>query len=339
MTCFYYNLTHIIELKRIFGGIFMRKLIIDTDTAGDDAVALIMALKSPEIHIEAITTVSGNVPCEQAVKNALQTIEIVNTERPPVFMGVSKPLFRDLFTSVGVHGEDGMGDSNLINPALSPETGHAVDKILEIVKENPGEIEILTIGPATNIALALLKDIETMKSVKQIYSMGTAGFGKGNVTPVAEFNVFVDAEAYDIMVNSGIPLTIIGFDVCLGDAALNQNEMDSLLQSGKKEAEFAVRINKTLLEYNLKAIGKHLIDLPDAVAMAVLLWDDIVIESKAAHCYTCISDDPAYGQVIIDEGSIHPVSSSYVNQEPNATVCKTLNNSLMKQRILDLLMK
>ena len=204
----------------------MRKIIIDTDCGSDDAVALMMALKSESVQIEAITTVCGNVPLELATKNALMTIEITNAQMPPLFVGASKPLMRDLVTAVNVHGEDGMGDIDLIHPSLIPEKEHAVDAIVRIVESCPNEIEIVTIGPATNIALAIMKAPLIMQKVKHIYSMGTAGFGRGNTTPVAEFNVYVDAEAYDIMLRSNIPLTIIGFDVCLGDAALNKNDLE-----------------------------------------------------------------------------------------------------------------
>lgn len=204
---------------------------------GDDAVALIMALKSTDVKVEAITTVCGNVPLDLATKNALMTIEVANGQRLPLCVGAAKPLMRDLVTAVQVHGEDGMGDCQLIHPSILPESKHAIDAILEIIENNPDEIEIVAIGPVTNIALAILKAPDTMKKVKHIFTMGTSGFGPGNTTPVAEFNMYVDAEAYRIMLNSGIPTTIIGFDVCLGEAALHKDDMDLLLSSGKKEAE------------------------------------------------------------------------------------------------------
>lgn len=109
----------------------MRKFIIDTDTGSDDAVAIIMALKSPDVKAEAMTTVCGNVPLEQATKNGLMTIEVANGQKPPLYAGAAKPLMRDLVTSVSVHGEDGMGDCDLIHPTIVPENKHAVDAILE----------------------------------------------------------------------------------------------------------------------------------------------------------------------------------------------------------------
>jgi len=315
----------------------MRKLIIDTDTGSDDAVALIMALKSTNLKVEAITTVCGNVPVELATKNALMTIEVANGQKPPLYVGAAKPLMRDLVTAVNVHGEDGMGDCHLINPTLLPESKHAVDAILELIENNPGEIEIVTIGPVTNIALAILKAPDTMKKVKHIYAMGTSGFGPGNTTPVAEFNVYVDAEAYSIMLNSGIPTTIIGFDVCLGEAALNKDDMDVLLASGKEEAVFSVQCNRSLLAYNLQRSNEHIVDLPDAVAMGVVLWDEIVLEDKLCYCYVCTTEAAAYGQVIINDGSKLAISDGFAGHVPNATVCKTIDNQLFKKRLLELL--
>ncbi|MCH4887970.1 nucleoside hydrolase [Acidaminobacter sp. JC074] len=317
----------------------MRKLWIDTDCGSDDAVALIMALKSDEVQIEGITTVCGNVPLDLATKNTLMTLEVTNKEMPPVYVGASKPLAKDLITAVNVHGQDGMGDCDLIHPTIGPEKRHAVEAILDIVKKNPDEIEIVTIGPVTNIALAIMKSPKTMSKVKRIYSMGTAGFGRGNTTAVSEFNVYVDAEAYSIMLNSGIPITIIGFDVCLGDAALNKEDMEMLLNSGVKEAVFSVQCNKSLLDYNLKRSGEHIVDLPDAVAMGVVLWDDIMTDRVDCYCYTCIHEEKAYGQVILDDGAVLAVSDGFVSNEPNAVVCKSIDNDLFKNRMFELLLK
>lgn len=317
----------------------MRKIIVDTDTGSDDAVALIMALKSTEVKIEAITTVCGNVPLDFATKNALMTVEIADTFKAPVYIGAEKPLFRKLVTAVNVHGNDGMGDCNLINPTLKAYEKHAVDAILEIVENNPNEIEIVTLGPVTNIALAILKAPNTMKKVKHIYSMGTSGFGAGNTTPVAEFNVYVDAESYSLMLKAGIPLTIIGFDMCIGKAALNKSDINYLLSSGNNAAVFSVNCNRSVLNYNLDRSGDYIIDLPDAVAMGVVLWPEIVLESRSCYCYTCTIEEAAYGQVIINAGRKLAISDGFAGHLPNAMVCKALDNKLFKDKMLELLVR
>ncbi|HYE82173.1 MAG TPA: nucleoside hydrolase [Clostridia bacterium] len=227
----------------------------------------------------------------------------------------------------------------MINPNLRVEKKHAVDAILDIVENNPGEVELVTLGPATNIALAILKAPDTMKKVRHIYSMGTSGFGPGNTTPVAEFNVYVDAEAYGIMLNSGIPLTIIGFDMCLGEAALNRSEIEYLLSSGNKAAEFSVKCNRELLNYNLQRSGDYMIDLPDAVAMGVALWPETVLEARECFCYTCTIEEAAYGQVIINDGRKLAISDRFAGNTPNAVVSKTLDSKLFKSRLLELLVR
>lgn len=315
----------------------MRRIIIDTDCGSDDAVAIIMALKSKDIHVQAVTTVCGNIPVDLATKNALMTIEVVNQQKPPLYVGASKPLMKDLVTAIHVHGLDGMGDQNLIHPTLTPEKEQAVDAILRLVKTYPDEIEIVALGPVTNIALAILRDPETMKKVKHIYSMGTSGFGKGNITPVAEFNVYVDAEAYDIMLKANLPLTIIGFDLCWGEAALYKDELDMLLESNVAEAVFAVQCNKTLLEFNFKRAGKHFVDLPDPVAMAVALWKEVSIETVACYCHTCIVDPLAYGQVIVNDLSLNAFYNSKHTSAPNAFVCKKIDHQIFKTKLMDVL--
>ncbi|QEN05698.1 nucleoside hydrolase [Thiospirochaeta perfilievii] len=310
----------------------MRKFIIDTDTGSDDAIALIMALKSKEINIEAITTVCGNITLEQATLNALMTIEVTDTVKPPVFSGSSKPLKRKLETAEGVHGQDGMGGKGLIHPTLKKTGSNAVEKILSIVEENPGEIEIITIGPVTNLAQAILEAPETMKKVKHIYSMATGGFGPGNVTPVAEFNVYVDAEAFDIMLRSDIPITIAGFDICIGDAAFNEDEINFLRSSESSLARFAMDINSQKIEWNIKTYNRYAVNLPDPVAMAVALWDDIVIEKVEAHCHTCIKEEAAYGQVIVDTGKFGNKTEDF-----NAVVIKSIDADLYKKRLIKLL--
>lgn len=317
----------------------MRKIIIDTDTGSDDAVALIMALKSPEIHIEAITTLSGNCELDQATKNALMTIEVTNTYFPPVYKGSKLPLFKSLETATHVHGVDGMGDCGLIHPTIKEEKEDAVDKILELVKKYPNEIEIITIGPATNIAKAIIKDKETMQKVKRIYAMGTAGLGKGNVTPVAEFNVYVDAEAFKIMIESEIDITIIGFDVCDTEASLIDEDFDILLSSEVPEAVYSIQSNKTLLEYNINRFNTRSFSLPDPMAMAVLLWEDVVIESKEYHAEVITNDDATYGQVIFSDDSAKGMNNIYRTFEDNVTLITKMDSKLFKKKLINILVK
>lgn len=273
----------------------MRKFIIDTDTGSDDAVALMMAVLSPEVEVMGVTTVCGNVPMDQGTQNALMTLEVCGRDIP-VYPGQDRPMYRQAVTAVNVHGNDGMGDLDLIHPKKSPSSTHAVDYILEQARKYPNEIELVMLGPATNVATAILQDRQAMRGIKHIWSMGTGGFGLGNTTPVAEFNIYVDADSYRVLVESGIPLTVIGLDMCHGDTVWTEKDMERIGASGPI-GKFAVDCNRMLLAYNLRR-GSHEVDLPDAVAMGAALWEDVRLETKLCPCYCCTNDDCCYGQVI-----------------------------------------
>lgn len=313
----------------------MRKFIIDTDTGSDDASGLILALMDKNVEVLGVTTIGGNITLTRATKNALMTIETCGRD-VPVYKGLDKPLFRNLERAEGVHGKDGMGDMDLIHPKTKAKKKHAVEFILETVAHHPGEIEIIALGPVTNIALAILKDRDTMRKVKRIYSMGTGGFGPGNATPVTEFNVYVDAESYKIMLESKIPLTIIGFDLCLGPAAFTGSEIDALAAKSPL-ASFAMTCCSALRKFNINCRSEDSVDLPDAVAMAVALWDDIVKDSKDAWCFCCTKEPESYGQVIL----YYPGAFSVDLKIPaaNATVIKTIDPALFKKRLSQVLAK
>ena len=208
-----------------------RKVIIDTDTGADDASALILAASSPEIDILGVTVLMGNVSLEQGARNALAALELVGSD-VPVYKGASQRYGGEAIDAFSVFGTDGMGDCDLVHPKGEAQEQDAVDFILQTVRDNPDEVEIILLGPATNIALAMDRDSETMSRVKQIWSMGTTGLGPGNATPVAEFNVYADALAYSRMLELGVPITIVGLDMCGGEARWTNAQFDQLSASG-----------------------------------------------------------------------------------------------------------
>ena len=198
-----------------------RKVIIDTDTGADDASAIILAAKAGNLEILGVTTLVGNVGLDQSAKNALAALEIAGCSIP-VYKGSSENYTGDHIKAYSVFGSDGMGDAGLINTTSQAEEQDAVDFILKTVKEYPNEVEIILLGPATNISKAIDREPETMKMVKMVWSMGTAGLGPGNATPVAEFNTYADPAAYKILLDSGIDITIIGLDVCGGGVPVDR---------------------------------------------------------------------------------------------------------------------
>ncbi len=187
-----------------------RKIIIDTDPGIDDAMALILAIQSDQFDIQAITTVCGNSTIENTTRNAQYIIKVLN-QNIPVYSGSSKPLQQPLTKAV-VHGESGLEGISLQNPAVLTE--NAVEKMISLIQKHPHEITLVTLGPLTNIAHAIKKAPEIMKLVQAIVLMGGAVNVPGNMTNVAEFNIYVDPEAADIVINFPVKKTLITLDAC-----------------------------------------------------------------------------------------------------------------------------
>jgi len=218
-----------------------RTFLIDTDTASDDAVAIIMALRAPDVRVAAITTVAGNVDVQQATRNALYTVERCGAD-VPVYVGAEKPLLRVYQNATWFHGKDGLGDHNYPAPQLSPQNKHAVDAFIDIVESNPG-IVIVTLAPLTNVALALATKPSIAKKVGRCVVMGGAPCCEGNVTPAAEFNIWVDPDAARMVFLSGMPIELVGWQLSRFAAVINQNDIDRILALETKLGRFAVECN------------------------------------------------------------------------------------------------
>ncbi|WP_298847795.1 nucleoside hydrolase [uncultured Ruegeria sp.] len=192
-----------------------RKIIIDTDPGQDDAVAILLALASPdEIEVLGITAVAGNVPLELTAKNARIVCELAGRTDVPVYAGCDRPLNRALITAEHVHGKTGLDGPDLPDPQMPLSDGHAVDFIIETLRaEEPGTVTLCPLGPLTNIATAFRKAPDIVDRVQGIVLMGGAYFEVGNITPTAEFNIHVDPEAADIVFKSGVQLVVMPLDV------------------------------------------------------------------------------------------------------------------------------
>jgi purine nucleosidase len=192
-----------------------RKIIIDTDPGQDDAVAILLALASPEeIEVLGITCVAGNVPVALTTKNACKICDLAGVSHVPVYAGCDRPLGRDLVTAEHVHGKTGLDGPDLPEPNTTPEEGHAVDFIIETLRNHaPGTVTLCPLGPLTNIATALQKAPDIAKRIGKIVLMGGAYFEVGNITPAAEFNIYVDPQAADIVFRSGAPIVVMPLDL------------------------------------------------------------------------------------------------------------------------------
>src|SRR5262244_1547234 len=218
-----------------------RTLLIDTDGGSDDVVALIMALRSSDVRVSAITVIAGNVPVEQATQNVLYTVELCKAETP-VFTGAGKPLVRELVTAQWFHGNDGLGDHGYAPLSRRVDSGHAVDAIVETVLANPG-IEILTLGPLTNLALAINREPRVVKAIGRCVVMGGAPCCEGNVTPAAEYNIWVDPEAAQMVLRSGLPIELVGWQLSRGEAVIGEDDISRIQSFKNPRADFAIECN------------------------------------------------------------------------------------------------
>ena len=191
-----------------------QQIIIDTDPGQDDAVAILLALASPELEVLGITAVAGNVPLKLTEKNARKICELAGRPETRVFAGAIRPLVRHLVTAEEVHGQTGLNGPDLPEPEMPLQSEHAVDFIVRTLLQEPsGSVTLCPLGPLTNIALALIREPAIAGRIKQIVLMGGGFFEGGNVTPAAEFNIYVDPQAADVVLKSGIPLVVMPLDV------------------------------------------------------------------------------------------------------------------------------
>jgi purine nucleosidase len=275
-----------------------RKILIDTDTASDDAVALIMALRSPKVSVLAITVVAGNVSVEQGTRNALFTVELCGSA-VPVFTGAASPLSRPLEDAAWFHGQDGLGDHGYQSTARTAEDGFAPDEIARIIQANPG-IELITLGPLTNLALALRQTPHLAANVSRCVVMGGAPCCEGNVTPTAEYNFWVDPEAARVVLRSQLAIELVGWQLSRAAAVVNAQEIQDILALQTRFAEFAIRSNDIAAKAYRTQTGEAGIALPDPTAMAILLHPALAAVSSDHYMDVQVDDGLTRGMSVVD---------------------------------------
>jgi purine nucleosidase len=253
-----------------------RAIIIDTDPSPDDAVAILVALASPEeLEVLAVTTVAGNVPLSLTSKNARKALELAKHTGTPVYAGASAPLVRKLVTAEHVHGRTGFDGYELPEPSMPLAPGFAPDAIVELVMaRKPGEVTLCCLAPLTNIALALAKEPRLAAHIKEIVLMGGAFSEGGNITPAAEFNIFVDPEAALRVLECGAHVTMIPLD-CTHQALTTQSRLDRLRAIGTPIAEAFYHLLKFNKIFDEQKYGWEGGPLHDATVIAYLLAPEI----------------------------------------------------------------
>jgi len=249
-----------------------RKIIIDTDPGQDDAVAILLALASPEeIDVLGITTVAGNVPLELTAKNARIVCELAGHTEIPVYAGCDRPLKRALITAEHVHGKTGLDGPDLPDPQMPLTKGHAVDFIIETLRTHePGTVTLCPLGPLTNIATAFQKAPDIVDRVQEIILMGGAYFQVGNITPTAEFNIHVDPEAADIIFKSERPIVVMSLDVT-HKALVTKPRNDAFRALGNKVGVAVAEMTDFFERFDKNKYGSEGAPLHDPCVTAYLI--------------------------------------------------------------------
>ena len=314
-----------------------RTFLIDTDTASDDAVALIMALQAPGVEVVAITTVAGNVDVEQATRNALYTVELCGAE-VPVYRGAAQPLARPHQSATWFHGRDGLGDHSYVPSRRTARPQPAVDAMIAAIEANPGVV-LVTLGPLTNLAQALARSPEIATRVSRAVVMGGNPCCEGNVTPAAEYNLWVDPEAGRIVMRSGLPIELIGWHLCRFDAALSPSDIECVLSLNTDRARFAIECNSHAQRAYLEQTGEHGISLPDPVAMAIAL--DPTLGTRWSEHYVEVEtrSELTRGMTVVDRLNIaanernRDVWATLLATGHRAKVCWTIDTARWKQAL------
>ncbi|MEC4818846.1 MAG: nucleoside hydrolase [Scytonema sp. PMC 1069.18] len=262
-------------------------VLVDTDGGVDDALALIMALNSLQLDLKAITVLAGNIDVDQAANNVLRVLSIVQPKTLPIVAkGCKKPLVKQPFNAAGIHGADGLGELDQFKEAdgtarypkltIEPSTENAIDVILKTVQEYGDSLNIVALGPLTNVATAIQKDATTMKKVGRIIIMGGAVTVPGNITAAAEFNFFVDPDAAQIVMESGISLTLVGLDVAMKAPLPRQVVEDKLQSRPSKVTQFIADCTGIYMAFYRDNEGFYGCYLHDPLAMAVAIDPSLV---------------------------------------------------------------
>lgn len=306
-----------------------RKIIIDTDPGQDDAVAILLALASPELEVVGIAAVAGNVPLSLTEKNARKICELAGRTDIPVHAGAIRPLVRQLVTAEYVHGKTGLDGPDLPEPTMPLQAQHGVDFIIDTIRKHPdGTITLCPLGPLTNIALALINAPDIAPKVREIVLMGGGFFEGGNVTPAAEFNIYVDPHAADVVLKSGIPIVMMPLDVT-HKALTSRSRVEKFRAMETRAGKATAELLDFFERFDEQKYGTDGGPLHDPCVIAYLLKPELF---KGRHCNVSVecSSELTMGMTVVDWWHV-------TGREPNATVMRDIDDEgffdLLTERI------
>jgi purine nucleosidase len=274
---------------------FPRRIILDTDPGIDDAMAILLALRSPELKVEAITVVAGNVPVDLGAENARKLAELAGRTDVIVAKGAARPLQRQLTTAEAIHGQNGLGGVVLPSPQMRLDRRHAVQVIHDLIEANPGEITLVPVGPLTNIAMAFLQYRELAAKTREIILMGGT-VGAGNATPVAEANIHQDAEAAKIVFESGVPILMVDLTAC-NQARLTRHDAARLKASADPVATFVGEIADPYISFS-ERFGSGGAAIHDALAIGIAIDSMVAKTVKPIRVEVETKGEFAYGATV-----------------------------------------
>jgi len=275
-----------------------RRLLVDTDTASDDAVALLLAAASEGATIEGVTVCAGNAPFDQQVENAKHTLALAGVD-VPVHEGARTPLLKDHEYADEVHGESGLGELAPTTDVASADE-HAVDYLVRSARENPGEFTLVCLAPLTNVALALAREPEFPDLLDEVWIMGGSAFAPGNVTPAAEFNFWADPDAAH-MVCSRLEHTLVDWGVCVRDGTVDAEFFDRVRELNTPLARFFAAALARVRAHSRDLKGTDEAAIPDALTVASLLDPDLVIDSTTVGVAVDEREGLTRGALVVDE--------------------------------------
>ena len=301
----------------------MKRLIIDTDPGVDDAHAILLALAHPDVQVEALTTVNGNVGLDLTTANALKILDVAGREIP-VYRGCDRPLINPPVHAAYVHGEDGLGDCGIPASKKQVQPEHAVRALIRLANENPGEYILAAIGPLTNLAVAVVLDPELPEKFKQLVIMGGAIYARGNTATVtAEFNIHTDPEAAQIVFSSWPMVTLLSWETTL-EHVFDRQALDRFFSLGTPRSKFFHDTNQQVLRFIHQRLGQDILFAPDGLALAAAVEPGIVTKSVRKFVSVELNGTSTRGQTVVDW-------SDSTHQKPNTEIILEMDQERFNQ--------
>jgi purine nucleosidase len=301
------------------------QIILDTDPGIDDAMAILLAVTSPEVQLTAVTVTGGNCPMPQGVRNALAVLELVQAA-VPVVPGVAAPLIKPPFTAPETHGDLGLGNAHLAEPRTAPADDHAVDRIVRTLMAAHEPVSVVAVGPLTNLALAVRREPRIVQRVHKVIVMGGAIDVPGNTTPLAEFNVYVDPHAAHIVLHSGLPLTLLPWDIT-SQVLLTQADVQMLLEIESPITRFVADATSFYIEFHKQYFGYAGCSLNDPCAVALVFRPELA-QYEEVFIDVDLESTKSFGKTIADRQRVW-------KQPPNVRLVRSFDGDAFLRLFLE----